>query len=181
MDMICIKCRNKAVVSLKHMGSFCSNCFLSTIEKRIRKDLSIHKVFTPHESVLVLNDRSLKAKLAIHFLNNIAKSIPLKIDIINAGNTLPRKRYDKIVTPDNLDDDVSLFVESIFKTGKPVYNLKEVHLLRTVSDEELILIAKQLKLKALLKKSKLGIVLSRLESNYPGSKFGLLNSIGELQ
>ena len=175
---MCIKCSNKAVVSLKHMGSFCSHCFLSTIEKRIRKDLNINKVFTPHESVLVINDSSLKAKLTVYFLNSISKSIPLKIDIKNAK---PKKRYDKIVTPNNLDDDIAVFLESLFRTSKPVAKTHEIHLLRTVSDEELLLTARLLKIKGPLKKSKLSSVLDALESRYPGSKFGLFNSIAELK
>ncbi len=175
--MKCIKCSNKAIVFLKHMGSFCSKCFLSTIEKRIRKDLSISKVFAPRESVLVINDSSLKARLTIYFLNSISKSIPLKIDIMKAK---PNKKYDKIVTPFNLDDDIALFIESLFRTGKPILNRQEVHLLRTVSDEELLLLAKLLKIKAPLKKSKLNSVLDALEHHYPGSKFGLFNSMKEL-
>lgn len=176
--MICIKCANKAVVSLKHAGSFCSGCFLSTLEKRVRKDLSLNKVFAPHNSVLIIDDSSAKAKLSIHFLNSISKSIPLKIDIKAAK---PKKKYDKIVTPNNLDDCISLFLESIFRAGKPAAQAKEVHLLRTVSDEEVLIAAKLLKIKAPLKKSKLSSVLDALESRYPGSKFGLLNSIEELQ
>jgi len=175
---MCIKCSNKAVVSLKHMGSFCSKCFLSTIEKRIRKDLNIHKVFAPHESVLIINDGSLKAKLSVYFLKSISKSIPLKIDIKKAK---PRKKYDKIVTPNNLDDDIAVFLESLFRTSKPVNKCKEVHLLRTVSDEELALAARLLKINGPLKKSKLSSVLDALENRYPGSKFGLCNSIAELK
>lgn len=176
--MKCIKCGNNAVVSLKHMGSFCSKCFLSTIEKRIRKDLSVNKVFTPHESVLVITDNSVKSKLTIRFLNSISKSIPLKVDI---AKTQPNKKYDKIVTPNNLDDDISFFFESLARTGKPIAQTKEVHLLRTVSNEELLIAAKLLKIKPDIKKSKLSSVLDKLESRYPGSKFGLFNSIAELK
>jgi len=175
--MICIKCRNKAVVSPKNLGSFCSACFLTILEKRIRKDLAINKVFSPHQSVLVIDDSSVKAKLTIYFLNNISKSIPLNIDVKKAK---PKKKYDKIVTPDNLDNDISLFLESLFTKGKPFFNKNEVHLLRTVSDEELLLASRLLKIKASFKKSKLNNVLDSLESRYPGSKFGLFNSIKEL-
>jgi len=175
---MCIKCRNKAVVSPKNLGSFCSNCFLIILEKRIRKDLAINKVFSPHQSVLVIDDRSVKSKLTIYFLNNISKNIPLKIDF---KKTKPKKKYDKIVTPNNLDNDIITFLESLLTTSKPVFNKKEVHLLRTVSDEELLLAARLLKIKASFKKSKLNKVLDSLESRYPGSKFGLFNSIKELE
>lgn len=178
MNMMCIKCNTKAVVSLKHLGSFCSKCFLSTIEKRIRKDLNINKVFAPHESVLVVNNSSLKAKLTVYFLNSISKSIPLKIDIKTAQ---PKKKYDKIITPCNLDDDISLFFESLARTGEPIAQTKEVHLLRTISNEEILITAKLLKIKGPFKKSKLSGILDKLESRYPGSKFGLFNSIKELK
>lgn len=175
---MCIKCGNNAVVSMKHLGSFCSACFISIIEKRIRKDLNVNKVFTPHESVLVIDNGSLKARLSIYFLNSISKDIPLKIDIKKAK---PNKGYDKIVTPNNLDDDIACFLESLFTAGRPVPKNKEIHLLRTVSNEELLIAARLLKIKQGIKKSKLNRVLDAMESRYPGSKFGLFNSIVELR
>jgi sulfur transfer complex TusBCD TusB component (DsrH family) len=173
--MKCINCSKKTSVSLKHLGSFCSGCFTRIIEKRIRKDLSINKVFSPNDKVLLINDGSLKAMVSEYILKSISKDIPLRIDIKREKTA---KKYDKIVTSDSLDNDIEEFLVSIFKKN-PFKKSKEVHLLRTISDKELLVFAKILKIKGTIKKTKLGKILDQLENKYPGSKFGLFRSIKE--
>jgi hypothetical protein len=169
--MQCIKCPNSADTDLKHLGSLCNKCFLRTIEKRIRKDLTINKVFSPNDNILILNDNSLKAELTEYFLKSISKDIPLNIDIKEKITG----KYDKIVAPKNLDDEIESFLEAMF--NKTEYKKsKEIHLLKTVSNEELLILKKILKLKGNITKSKLGNTLDGLEKRYPGSKFGLLKS-----
>jgi len=171
--MKCIKCSNSADTDLKHLGSLCNKCFLKTIEKRIRKDLALNKIFSPNDKVLLLNDNSLKAKISKFFLNQISKSIPLDIDVKKQKSS---KKYDKIVFPENLDDEIETFLKSLF-TNKAYKPSKKICLLRTVSDEEILTVKKILKLKGNIKKSDLGKKLDNLEKNYPGSKFGLFKSL----
>ncbi len=170
--MKCIKCQNSADTDLKHLGNLCSKCFLRTIEKRIRKDLTINKIFSPNDKILIIKDNSLKAELTIYFLNSISKSIPLKIDIKNKIDN----KHDKIVLPKNLDDEIEAFLEAMFNK-KEYKKQKEISLLRTISNEEIIILKKILKLKGNIKETKLGKTLNNLEKKYPGSKFGLLKSL----
>ncbi|MBN1645331.1 hypothetical protein JW851_04850 [Candidatus Woesearchaeota archaeon] len=171
--MKCIKCANSASTCLKHLGGLCNKCFIKTIEKRIRRDLAVNKIFKPHDKILLINDKSLKAELSKYFLQSISKSIPLKIDI-KTGKI--GKKYNKIIEPKNLDNEIEYFLESVF-AKKSCKKPKAIHLLRTVSDEELLILKKILKLDGTIQKSKLGRMLDDLEKNYPGSKFGLFNSM----
>lgn len=170
--MQCIKCPNSADTDLKHIGSLCSKCFLRTIEKRIRKDLTINKVFSPNDKILIIDDGSIKAELNKHFLESISKDIPLNIDT----NEKIDQNHDKIVVPKNLDDEIEAFLEAIFSKKEHI-KPKEIHLLRTVSNEELEILKKILKLKGNIEKSKLSNTLNDLENKYPGSKFGLKKSL----
>lgn len=172
--MKCIKCSKSAGTGLKHLGSLCNKCFLRTIEKRIRKDLTVNKVFSPYDKVLLLNDGSVKAELCMYFLKSISKDIPLKIDVKKAK---PKTKYDKIVLSFNLDYVIESFLECLF-TKEDYKKDKDVLLLRTVSDEEILVLKRILKLKGTVKKTRLGKQLDDLESKYPGSKFGLFRGLG---
>ncbi|MBD3361376.1 hypothetical protein GF358_01140 [Candidatus Woesearchaeota archaeon] len=169
--MKCIKCQNSGTTGLKHLGPMCNKCFLRTIEKRVRKDLTTNKIFAPNDHILLINDKSVKAAICRYFLDSIKKDIPLDIHI----KSIKTGEYDKIVTSANLDYEIESFLESLF-TNKPYTQSKEVHLLRTVSDEEIITLKKILKLKGSVKKTKMGKILDKLEKQYPGSKFGLFKS-----
>ncbi len=169
--MKCIKCQNSATTGLKHLGSLCNKCLVRIIEKRIRRDLTINKVFAPNDKILLLYNSSLKAELCKHFLKSISRDIPLKIDIKKTKT----KKYNKIVLPKNLDDEIQAFLEALF-TNQEYKKPKEIYLLRTVSDEEIQILKKILKLKGTIKKTKLGNILDNLEKRYPGSKFGLFKS-----
>lgn len=171
--MKCIKCSKSASISLKHLGCLCNKCFVRTIEKRIRKDLTAHRAFSPNDKVLLLSDSSLKAELCRYFLASISKDIPLQISI---KKTKPKAGYDKIVVPLNLDYVIESFLECLF-TKKNYRPRKEVLLLRSVSDEEIMVLKKVLKLKGGIEKSKLGKKLDSLENKYPGSKFGLFRNL----
>jgi len=171
--MKCIKCSKSAVTGLKHLGPLCNKCFLRAIEKRIRKDLSVNKVFSPHDRVLVVNDGSLKAELSLYFINSISKDIPLKIDISDIKqNVLKNSSFDKVVVAANMDNLIGSFLDSLF-TGKEFVFPNQVYLLRSVSDEECLVLKQILMIDKNLFKSGLGKKLDLLEKKYPGSKFGL--------
>lgn len=183
MDEKCIKCTRKRSIFIKHLGSFCSACFVKVLEKRIRKYLSKNKIFSTHDKILFINDNSLKAEAGIFFLNSIQKDIPLKIKIKSVKpekiTSKIAKKYDKIVIPWNLDNEIILFLESIFKAEK-MKKQSFVKLLKPISDEELEMLAKVRNFKKPMKKTGLSKVLDHLEKKYPGSKFGLLKTAEEL-
>lgn len=180
MKMKCVKCNKKAGISLKHLGgSLCPGCFAEVIEKRIRRAFREHKWISPKDCVLVIDDNTLKARMAIYIISSIFKDRPFnfcfkKGSIDDAGRL--SAKYDKVIIPWNLDDEIELSLKAVFEAKKPE-KTNFIKPLLNISDEEIEYFAKIKNIKGEKKaKTKLGKMLDDLEKRYPGSKFGLLKS-----
>jgi len=179
--MACIKCKKTKNEHIKHLGgSLCPSCFSKIIEKRVRKSLRENNWIKPKDSVIAIDNETIKAKTGIHILKTIFKNTPLKINIKKGNIPLPSKtvkKRSKIVIPWTADDEIEQFLDALFNNQKISKN-KYIKLLINISDEELQLYAKANKIKGKKeKKSFLGKNLDELEKRYPGSKLGLLKSI----
>ncbi len=180
--MKCIKCRGKAGISLRHIGSVCRTCFLEIIEKRVRKDFRTKKLIRKNDRILMIDNGSKEFAVGGYLLNNIIKNLPVKITKIKTNKTiLPKKttkKYDKIIIPWSLDDECEEFLNMVFnKKKRSKFSKKTIKPLMNVSDEEIELFAKIKGFKYKKRpKSKIKKMLDLLEKRYPGYKFSLLNS-----
>jgi tRNA(Ile)-lysidine synthase TilS/MesJ len=174
--MKCIKCRGKAGISLRHIGSVCRTCFLEIIEKRVRKEFRTKKLIKKNDRILMIDNGSKEFAVGEYLLNNIIKNLPAKIEIKKSSKST--KKYDKIIIPWSLDDECEEFLNMVFnKKKQPKFSKKAIKLLMNVSDEEIGLFAKIKGFKhKKRKKSKIKQMLDLLEKRYPGYKFSLLNS-----
>ena len=183
--MECIKCRKKAGISLRHIGSVCKSCFLKIVEKRVRKELRTKKLIRKNDRILVVDNGSKEFAVGHYLLKNIIKNLPVKIAKIKTNKAiLPKttKKYDKVIIPWSLDDEAEDFLNALFNSKKQTKSSKKaIKLLMNISDEEIGLFAKIKKFKyRKRKKSKIKQMLDMLEKRYPGYKFSLLNSIKAL-
>src|SRR3972149_11316153 len=108
--MLCAKCRkNSAESSLRHLGSLCSFCFCALIEKRVRKDVRINRIFRKNDKLLVVGD------LCCYLVKSIIRNLPVKI---TKTDRIKKLREYKTVAPSTLDDEINHFLESIFLNKK---------------------------------------------------------------
>ena len=172
--MLCAKCgKNNSESNLKHFGSLCRFCFCALIEKRARKYIRISKFFRKNDKLLIVGD------LCFYLVQSIIKGLPVKIVKISKIKNI--KGY-KTVIPWTLDDEVNSFLGSVFSNKKTKEN-DCIKLLKTITDEEAALFArfKNIKFTPNKKNKDIQEMLDRLEERYPGSKFGLLKSSGEIK
>jgi hypothetical protein len=171
----CVKCRNKATVSLRTLGSFCNRCFLEVIEKRVRKDMRINEWIKKDDRILLIDDNSKEAKVGEYLLKSIIKGLPVKI----TKKKSKLGKFDKIIIPWSLDREVEASLAGIFaKSPKNQRSKKEIRLLRNVLDREIEVFAKIKGFRYANKaRPKLQIMADKLEEKYPGCKFSVLNSM----
>jgi len=102
--------------------------FSQRIEKRVRKDIRINKLFSKNDRIYV------KDKLSRFFIDKIIGTLPKKY--VNSP-----KKANKIVIKYTLDDECNEFLEK-FMFNKRENLIKGVKLLRTITDREALLFAK---------------------------------------
>lgn len=165
--MQCYKCKNKATINIPHLRPVCSNCFITIIEKRIRKYIRINKLIKKNDRLII------KDPLSLYFIKKIIRS-PIKI-VKNNG---------KEVLPWTLDDECNLFLKLFFNKNFDINKIKNnnIKLFKTVTDEELIEFSKirNIKYKTLNKDRNIGDLLNNL-SKYPEIKFSLLKCINNIK
>ena len=172
--MLCAKCRkNIAESSLRHLGSLCRFCFCALIEKRIRKNVRINRVFKKNDKILVVGD------LCCYLVKRIIKNLPVKI---TRTNRIKKLRGYKAVAPSTLDDEINHFLESIF-LNKKIKEAGYIKLLKNITDEEAALFAKfkGIAFKPNRKNKEVQEMLDKLSEKYPGIKFSLLKSSEEMK
>ncbi len=196
--MNCFKCKKKAAsIRLGHVpGRLCDGCFLKLIEKRVRKEVRLRKLFSRKDHILILNDKTKESLVSQYLLRSILKHLPvtfLVFEVENRFNISEKKlktivktdAVNKIVLPWSLEDEVEYFLSKMFgklEFEKPKKPLR-IKLLRNVSDKEIEIFAKIKGFK--YKKSKpynkdIREMLNKLEKKHPEIKFSVLKSFDSL-
>lgn len=183
--MECIKCNQKSSISMKHLGDLCKPCFVKVVEKRVRKELRTKNPLKKNNKIVIINNNSKESAVSEYLLKKIIKDLPVDITLKKSTklnlSSKTLKKYNKIIIPWSLEDEISEFIESLFnKTSITKFSKKSIKLLKVLSEEEIAMYAKIKKLEynkqIKRKKSKVKIMLDNLENRYPGYKFSLLNS-----
>lgn len=175
--MSCSKCPGKAVYENKNTGNLCSSCFLDMIEKRIRKELKNSGWLNKNEKVLILDDNSLEANVTEDLFKKAIGSLPLQIE----KSTDLNENYNHVILPWSLERETNGFLDELFNSKKSEKaKTKYIKLLKSVSEEEIILIAKVKNIQGKLKGNERDYV-SKLEKKYPGSKLALVKAVEEFK
>ncbi|MCK4589995.1 MAG: hypothetical protein KAT77_06125 [Nanoarchaeota archaeon] len=160
----CNLCGNLKV--FKHLGRFvCNGCFVTLIEKRVKKSLS--KAFVKGERVLVVGS------LAGYFMGRV--NVPL--EIVN-------EKGDKIVLELTMDDVDAGFLSGFFgKDFKIDKDEKVVRILQSITDEEALRFAKLkgLEFKVSDKDKVIKDFLKKISLKHAEVRFNLLKNVKEVE
>ncbi len=139
------------------------------IEKRIRKDIRINKLFKKDDKIYVKN------KLSKFLIQRIIGTLPKTF-------TNSQKKANKIVVKCTLDDECGDFLENLLYNKKK-NPIKGIKLLRTITDKEAMLFAKynNIMFKPNKKNRKIKEILDELEKSYPQTRFSLAKSINSIK
>lgn len=162
-------CSRKATVILSYINrSYCDAHFMELIERRVRKDLRTKKKIDITKSYVLLDDKSKETEAAVFFLERIFKK-RLKF----RRDTKPK---GKVIVATNLDREINRGVECYLKNRKFPKHAKGacVLLLDSVLDEELVCIARILKIKA--KREPVHPLIEAVDKNHH-IKFSLKKSL----
>ena len=145
-------------------AKFCKN-----IEKRVRKDIRVNKLFKKNDRIYV------RDKLSLVFIDKIIATLPKTF-------TNNPKKANKMVVKYTLDDECNNFLEKIFYNKKKKI-IKGIKLLRTITDKEALLFANynNIEFKPNKKNKKIKEILDNLEKSYPQTRFSLAKSIESLK
>lgn len=148
-----------------------NNHFLKIIEKRVRKDIRINKLFQNNDRIILNKDNSKEFFVNEYLLKSILKEKPVKILYKGKGKKILNK---------NLDDICAEFLDKLLSNLE--FN-DEIVLLRTVTDKEVERFAKikKFKFKDIKRKNKFKDFLDRLEVKHKETKYSLGKSIIELR
>ena len=147
---------------------------LSTIEKRVKKDIRLNNLFKKGEKVLVIDDNTKESFLTLYLLKKITKGLDLKIDVKkDVGDS---EKYDKILLPADADDVAEEFMLKITQNKEKKKVPKTILFLKSVLDSEVAECAKELGYECKNEKDE-SYLLDKIEAKYPGSKFGFLKSV----
>ena len=158
--------------------ALCGKCFCRTVEKRIRRYIRLKYPLKKEDTLNIMDDNSLDAKVLIFAMKNLQEDFPFKLKALKAA-----PRGGMIAFPWNLDDAAASFVEGvIFKKAfkMPPAPLSVVH------PEEIKIFAKIKGIKGSPGK-RLGCRgkqvlggLNKLEEKHPDIKFSILNFFSEI-
>jgi DNA-directed RNA polymerase subunit RPC12/RpoP len=175
--MKCLHCNNEANIVQADKTYLCDRCFAKMIEKRVRKDIRINKLFRKNDRVLVVGD------IAFYFVNKI-NYMPIKIFKRNEidNNFVKKNKINKIVVQDSLDDVINIGLKSVFGNRK-IKKSKDIIVFRTVTDKELSMFAKiiGMKFKENKKDKKIQDFINKVEDVYSDTKYKILRSIISLE
>jgi hypothetical protein len=143
--------------------------FCKLVEKRIRKDIRINKLFSKDDRIYV------KDPLCKFLIEKIIGTLPKTY--VNSESLA-----NKVIVKYTLDDEVNSFLEK-FMFNKKVKEVKGVKLLRTITDKEALLFAKynSIEFKVNSKNKVITKMLDKLENLYPQTRFSAYKSIKSMQ
>jgi tRNA(Ile)-lysidine synthase TilS/MesJ len=190
--MKCVKCRAEATVHLDNLDS-CRGCFQKIIQKRVRKEIRIKSLIVKGDKILVLDDGSAEAKLAVYLLKEIIKGLPVKIEQKKGKYVIGEEikgNYDKIILPWNADKEGEYLLRCFFEKKKPLYlsnfgikGKKYIKPLVHVMHKEAAEFCRIKKIKFTDNKetSLASEMISKLQKQYPEIVFSLVKSSEELK
>ncbi len=162
--MKCTKCKKEA-----YENGLCKSCFSRYIERKIRKELRIHKLIQRNDTLIISDP------LCEYVIKRAIKEMPIKI--------LKRGKGKKVL-PWTTDDECHHFL-SLFLNNKPLKNLghgKDVKLFLSLREAEVAAFAKAKGFKfPRPKKDTITTILDKLEKKHPQTKHSLLRSINDIK
>lgn len=174
--MKCYLCKKEGNIEYQKRP-ICSSCFSRIIEKRIRKNARINKLFNKNDRILVLG------KINKYFVESMLKDLPVKLFFRAKEDKefIKKNRINKVVALWTLDDEANKFIKGVFSAKKVKAN-KKIKLLVNVSDKELEMFSKSNKIKFNPNKKDKDVqkFLDNVEKKHPNIKFNLLRNINEL-
>ena len=177
--MKCYLCNKTALIELQKNRSMCNECFCRLLEKRIRKDARINKIFSKNDRILIIGE------LNKYLVKSIIKELPVKLFFRAKIDKefVKKNKINKIVINWTLDDEIHEFLKDFFAdkmtagTGK-----KYIKLLRKITDKEaeLFVKIKKLKFKKNKKDKHIEKFLQGLEKDHPEIRYTLFRNIKKL-
>ena len=172
--MKCYQCNRTAKIKQQKGRAVCNVCFCRLIEKRIRKNARLNKIFRKGDKILVLGE------LNKYFVKSIIKDLPVEMyfKMKEDKEFTKKKKINKIIRQETIDDKINLFLEKLF-LGKNIKSRKKtISLLNVITDKEAKLFAKikKLRFKENKKNKDIQNLLDDLEKKDPGAKFRLLKN-----
>lgn len=169
----CQKCKGTAEYDLPGLGSICSSCFLTVMERRAKMELKRSGEIKKGDNVLLVNDGSKEFKVSEIFLRSITSKVPCKIIVSEK-----EQKADKIIIPWDADDEALMALQHICEK-KPLFGQGKVKLLKGLLDSEVALVAtiKGIKFEDTKSDNPTKPLLDQLEKQYPGTKFSLSKAL----
>ncbi|MBW2966089.1 hypothetical protein KY342_03220 [Candidatus Woesearchaeota archaeon] len=179
--MRCYLCNKIGQIKQQKGRAVCYECFCRLIEKRVRKNARLNKIFRRGDKVLVLGS------VNKYFVKSIVKDLPIELYFKAREDKefVRKKRINKIIRQETIDDQVNLFLEKLFSNKSmksKLSNKSNISLLGVVTDKEAKLFAqiKELRFKENKKNKDVQIILDDMENKDPGAKFRLLKNMALL-
>jgi len=170
-------CTHTSEVEFKQLGSFCKDCFIKLLKKRVKKEFGKYEWFKKDEKVLLVNKHDAASHLLSRVFYEITSDMPLKLEekpSVDEG-------YERVLLPTIADETAISFLNEILQ-GKKMEKLPANFMLplQCIRKEELSVYAKFENLPFDFSNSRTQEFLDTLEENYPGTKFSIIKSMGNL-
>ncbi|MFH1071870.1 MAG: hypothetical protein V1743_00395 [Nanoarchaeota archaeon] len=184
-------CKKKPALTLSYnRRGYCSSCYLSMIEARIRKALRTTSPIDVKRTFRMLNDDSPEYHVARHFLDRIfGEHLKLKVVSCLPTNKDKKKQEllhtlkkdEQLILATSMDAALASDFEKFIRNVRGVKKDKRIiSILDNVLDEELAWLARLLKINKNSVQHKNPLIES-IEKKHPGSKFCLKKSLAYIQ
>jgi hypothetical protein len=171
----CAGCGKRAETNLAHLGAFCSRCFCTTIEKRIRKYVRVNRIFSKHDRIVAVGE------LNHYLVPRIIQGLPVELKL---AKRTPKNGRGKIVVVRSADDLACAFVGQVLSNSvKRDGHETDISIVRVATDRELQLFAKfrKIRFEPNPKNAEIRGMLDTLEAKHPETKFSILKSMEQLE
>jgi uncharacterized protein (UPF0147 family) len=149
--------------------AYCERHFVTAIEKRVRKDLRVHKKISTKKTYTILDTRTKEKAIATRMLASIF------------GEHLHVKKTKKItkntIIPTNLDREINKKL-AFFLEKKKVKPQQGILILDNVTDDEQMVLAKIWKIPG--KPEPKNPLVMAIEKKHPGTVFALKKSLDQV-
>jgi hypothetical protein len=196
--MACIKCkRNRVGIRFAHLpGEVCAECFAEIVEKRVRRDVRIGRLFSDAKKILVLDEGSENAAVCSYFVKALneysdVEFISKKISSLSklSGKEIAglcrKLKADRVVLPWNGSQESEFLLKSmILKGGYEKEDKRVIKLLKHLSQREVEMFAKinglRYKARSGHYDADIGSFLDKLEKESPDIRFALVKSFEKI-
>lgn len=148
--------------------TYCSRHFVEAVEKRVRKDLRVHKKITTRKTYTFLDSRTKEAAIAKRFLKSIFQGHLAIHSTKKAGNNT--------IIPTSMSRDIASKLS--FYLDKKRVTQRGIPFLDNVTDGELCMLAAIWKIPA--KRERPHPLVEAIERAHPGTMFALKKSLDEV-